>query len=321
MKNQFLKKYKRILPVVIVAIVTIICIVCVKEKDRQKKMESTIEDTGINDYLNNGKQPSNSLLSDFGEALNEQPNDFVKDDMETVNADGESTENDVETSETDEEGEEDKWNVDFEVIRAEYIYDEQRNEIEIYYPQLCGLEDSAKEVRINALIEEDVMQIIGEKNKEGDHTLYCVGLDYKIKFLNERIISVLYEGWEGYVMRGHSALDDEAITVTIDIEEEKVITLQDVVTDFTELSDMLLADKFEHITMWEGKAGGYQVSMEYKECEDKLENDLREKYQEWYTDGKNFVIIIEKRADYNEYAISNESVEHILDAGFLRKLE
>lgn len=305
MKNQFLKKNKWILPVIIAVIVIIICIAFIKEKDGK----------------NNRKQLPNSQLSDVRNAFNEQPNDFVKDDMETVKADEGSTENNAETFETGEEWEEDESKLNFEVIRAEYIYDEQRNEIEIYYPQFCGLEDSEKEERINALIEEDVMQIVGEKNKEGDDTLYCIGLDYKIKFLNERIISILYKGWDGYVMSGHAALDNEAITVTIDIEEEKVITLQDVVTDFTELSDMLLADKFEHITMWEGEAGGYKVSMEYEKDEDKLEDDLRGKYQHWYTDGKNFVIIIEKRADYNEYSISNESVGHILDAGFLRKLE
>ena len=50
--------------------------------------------------------------------------------------------------EKDEENKEDEWNVDFEIERAEYIYNEQQNEIEIYYPQLCGLEDSAKEERI-----------------------------------------------------------------------------------------------------------------------------------------------------------------------------
>ena len=155
--------------------------------------------------------------------------------------------------EKDEESKEDAWNVDFEIERAEYIYKEQRNEIEIYYPQLCGLEDSAKEERINALIEEDIMQIMGEKNKEGDDSLYCINFDYKIEFMNERIISIRYRGWDGYITTGHAALDDEVIATTIDIEEEKIVALQDVVTDLRELSDMLLAEEFESITLWEGE--------------------------------------------------------------------
>lgn len=319
MEKQLRKEYKWIFPVVVVGIIISICTACDEEKDEQVMMVSEIEEQ-LDDLAAETVNVGGESAEDDVETI-EADEANIADDKKNVETDRKSEEDNTETSETDEEGEADEWNVDFEDIGAEYIYKKQRNEIEIHYPKLCGLEDPEKEERINDLIEEDVMQIVGEKNKEGDDNLYCVGLDYKIKFLNERIISILYKGWEGYVTRGHAALDDEAIAVTIDIEEEKVITLQDVVTDFTELSDMLLADKFEHITMWEGEAGGYKVSMEYEKDEDKLEDDLRGKYQHWYTDGKNFVIIIEKRADYNEYSISNESVGHILDAGFLRKLE
>ena len=223
--------------------------------------------------------------------------------------------------EKDEESKEDEWNVDFEVERAEYIYEEQQNGIEIYYPQLCGFEDSAKEERINALIEEDVMQIIGEKNTEEDDSFYRVYLKYKIMFLNDRVISILYKGGDGYITTGHSGVNSTAIATTIDIEGEKVIALQDIVTDFTELSDMLLADEFEHITMWEGEAGGYPFSGEFGGTVDELEENLREKPQEWYTDGENFIFIHTKGRYYNEYSISIEAVGHMLDTEFLKKLE
>ena len=222
--------------------------------------------------------------------------------------------------EKDEESKEDEWNVDFEIERAEYIYEEERNEIKIYYPQLCGLEDSAKEERINALIEEDIMQIMGEKNKEGDDSLYCIKFDYKIAFMNERIISIRYRGWDGYITTGHAALDDEVIATTIDIEEEKIVTLQDVVTDLKELSDMLLADEFEGITVWEGVKGGYPFSGEFGGTVDELKENLREKPQEWYTDGENFIFVYMRGRYYNEYSSSFESVGHILDAEFLKKL-
>ena len=223
--------------------------------------------------------------------------------------------------EKDEENKEDEWNVDFEIERAEYIYEEQQNGIEIYYPQLCGFEDSAKEERINALIEEDVMQIIGEKNTEEDDSFYRVYLKYKIMFLNDRVISILYKGGEGYITTGHSAVNSTAIATTIDIEGEKVIALQDVVTDYTELSDMLLADEFEHITMWEGEAGGYPFSGEFGGTVEELEENLREKPQEWYTDGENFIFVYTKGRYYNEYSNSIEAVGHMLDAEFLKKLE
>ena len=218
----------------------------------------------------------------------------------------------------DEENKEDEWNVDFEIERAEYIYNELQNEIEIYYPQLCGLEDSAKEERINALIEEDIMQILGEKSKEGDDFFYCVDYDYKIEFMNERIISIRYRGWDGYITTGHASLYQEVITTTIDIEEEKEIALQDVVTDLRELSDMLLAEEYESITLWEGEKTPF--TREFGGTADELEENLREKPQEWYTDGENFIFVSMRTRYYQEYSISIESVGHILDAEFLKKL-
>ncbi|MCM1387729.1 MAG: DUF4163 domain-containing protein [Bacillus sp. (in: Bacteria)] len=218
---------------------------------------------------------------------------------------------------------EEEWDVDFEVVTDSYIFDEQQNGIEIYYPQLCGFEDSVKEERINALIKEDVMQIVGEKNTGGEDSFYRIYLNYKIMFFNDRVISILYKGGKGYITTGHASIDKEAIATTIDMEEERIITLQDVVTDLRELSEMLLADELEGITMWEGVKGGYPFSGEFSGTVDELEENLQEKQQEWYTDGENFIFISMDKysAYYNEYAISNESAEHILDAEFLKKLE
>lgn len=290
MRNGLNKEYKWI-----VFIMIIVCIAC-KTKGG-KKMEIFVSSAEqIYDSKNNGDENFAVQLSKIVDVLNEQRGGYIKDDQEA----------------------------DFRIIRELYIYMEQRNDIDIYYPQLSGLEDTEKENRINALIKEDVKKIIGEKNKEGDDTLYCINLDYEVKFLNERIISILYEGRRGYIMPGRARMLGKAIATTIDIEEEKIITLKEVVTDFTELSDMLLEDEFENITMWEGKAGTFEVSWEYKGYEDKeyeIEKDLREEERQWYTDGNNFIVILEEFQDYNEYSISNDLVKHILDEEFLKKLE
>ncbi|MBD5494197.1 MAG: DUF4163 domain-containing protein, partial [Lachnospiraceae bacterium] len=281
MKNQFIKVYKCILPVVIIGISVIICTACGKEE--QKMRVSVLVGEYLNESWNNGMQVLNVRLAEGWATFKESTDNLSEDNSEVVNANEESTEDNTTASQMDEEGKKDEWDVDFEVIRDGYIYYEQRNEIDIYYPQLIGFDDSAKEERINALIAEDVKKIIGDKNKEGDNTLYCISLDYEIKFLNERIISILYKGMYGYIMPGHG-LNAKVKTTTIDIEEEKVITLKDVVTDFTELSDMLMADEFEHVTMWEGSTGGYKISWIFKSGE-VLEENLRETYQQWYTDG------------------------------------
>ncbi|MDE5598945.1 MAG: hypothetical protein K2J04_14105, partial [Lachnospiraceae bacterium] len=103
-----------------------------------------------------------------------------------------------------------------------------------------------------------------------------------------------------------------------DIEEEKIVTLQDVVTDLRELSDMLLAEKFESITLWEGEQTPF--TREFRGTADKLEENLREEPQEWYTDGENFIFVSMRTRYYQEYSISIESVGHILDTEFLKKL-
>lgn len=319
MINHFLKWNKRISSVVITCIVIIICTACAKGEEEWKLMTSALEAGYINSYWNNGIQTSNTQISNDLAVLREQQGDLEKDNTETVKTDDESTEDNTVASQTDEESADDKWDVDFNIVRTVYLYNEQRSEIDIYYPQLSGFADSAKEERINALIEEDVKKIIRDE-KGDEYKVYCVSLDYEIKFLNKRIISILYDGMDGYITPGHG-LNGKALATTIDMEEERVIALKDVVTDYTELGDMLLADEFEHITKWEGKAGGYTVSWEYRGCEDNIEDDLRERYNQWYTDGDNFVIITEKRADYNEYSINIESVRRILDAEFLKKLE
>lgn len=220
----------------------------------------------------------------------------------------------------EEENKEAKWDVDFEIIREAYHYDEERNDINIYYPQLTGFVDAAKEKRINALIEEDVKKWIGETNKEGDDSLYCLDLDYEVKFLNDRMISILYKGGHGYITAGHG-YPAKAAATTIDMEEEKVIALKDI-ADVSKLGDMLLADEFQNITMWEGVIPDCKASEEIYIYDDGLDADLQERHS-WYTDGEHFIIVLVDTnfSDYLEYSIDIESVSPILDETFLKKLE
>lgn len=81
------------------------------------------------------------------------------------------------------------------------MYSMSNLEINIYFHQISGFEDTAKEERINTLIKQDVKKI-GKENKEDDDTLFCINLDYEVKFLNEQIISILYKGRRGYIMPG-----------------------------------------------------------------------------------------------------------------------
>ena len=236
---------------------------------------------------------------------------------------GQLPENVVETEKPDKESVADKEDTaqpEFQVVRQLYLYSDEWNDIYVYYPQLTGFEDAEKQERINTLIEMDAKEMIGEKNKEGDYAVYHLDLNCEVEFVNERIISVLYKGVRVNFMPKDARMTPKAMASTIDMEEEKVITLKDVVTDFSELSDMLLRDEFENITMWGGSTEGFEASVVVYESD--LETDLQARHQ-WYLDEENFIVIIPNtlRADYNAYSISIESVRHILDETFLKSIE
>ncbi|MDE7197427.1 MAG: DUF4163 domain-containing protein [Lachnospiraceae bacterium] len=312
MKKRFRRKWKRI---VVTILLVSICTACGKAQEdhmaadiadraalgaeQAVEMEAAVRTVG--ESVTNGE-----------EAVQTAETSAIEE-TETSES-GESTATEMSEDENKEAG----WDVDFEIKREAYHYNEERNDINIYYPQLTGFGDAIKEERINALIEENAKKWIGETNKEGDDSLYCLNLDYKVKFLNDRIISILYKGGHGYITAGHG-YPAKAVATTIDMEEEKVIALKDIITDFSELSDMLLADKFESITRWEGMEG-IEFSRTY-ESKGRVEQDLTEAKRQWYTNGDHLIIIFEKFNDYDEYSISIGSVSQILDETFLKKLE
>lgn len=284
MKNKFREKRERI---VAVFLLLSICTACGKAQEDHRTVDGEAVQTA-----------ETSVIEETETAQTEEKN----------------------VAAVEEENKEAKWDVDFEIIREAYHYDEERNDINIYYPQLTGFGDAAKEKRINALIEEDVKKWIGETNKEGDDSLYCLDLDYEVKFLNDRMISILYKGGHGYITAGHG-YPAKAAATTIDMEEEKVIALKDI-ADVSKLGDMLLADEFQNITMWEGVIPDCKASEEIYIYDDGLDADLQERHS-WYTDGEHFIIVLVDTnfSDYLEYSIDIESVSPILDETFLKKLE
>ncbi len=212
------------------------------------------------------------------------------------------------------------------IIKKEYSNQRRHNEIQIFYPQIQGLDDEGKEKRINYQIRKDATRLVSGIVYEKDNLWH--NLDYEIKFLNGKMISVCYEGRSGAtigVERGWPNI----LTTTVDIEAGKVLRLKDVVTDFDTLCEMLVEDEFEGITKWEGVAGN-TVSQEYRYTKQSV-GWIKERMIEgwippdatnfdWYTDGSRFVIVISQWNTYDEFAIDLSEVEDILDREFLEKL-
>lgn len=116
------------------------------------------------------------------------------------------------------------------------------------------------------------------------------------------------------------------MTTAIDLEEERILTLGDIITDFEVLCDRLMEDQFEDITKWEGTTERFsqQPYGGRKGLEEDLENYLEEgNYHriQWYIDGDRFVFVRNWGKYYHEYAIKIDAIRDILSEEFLSLLE
>ena len=150
------------------------------------------------------------------------------------------------------------------IVKKEYRNQRRNNDIQVFYPQIQGLDDEGKEKRINYQIRKDATRLVSGELYKNDNLWH--NLDYKIKFVNGEIISILYKGFSG-VNIGYPGAGlrtyPEILTTTVDIEEGKILRLEDIVTDFDTLCEMLIEDEFEGITKWDGVAGN-TVSQQYR---------------------------------------------------------
>ena len=181
------------------------------------------------------------------------------------------------------------------IVKKEYRNQRRNNDIQVFYPQIQGLDDQ---------IRKDATRLVSGELYKNDNLWH--NLDYKIKFVNGEIISILYKGFSG-VNIGYPGAGlrtyPEILTTTVDIEEGKILRLEDIVTDFDTLCEMLIEDEFEGITKWDGVAGN-TVSQQYgypKESVDWIKERMIEGWVsrdatnfDWYTDGSRFVIVISK---------------------------
>lgn len=212
----------------------------------------------------------------------------------------------------------DKLSTPIYYLTQEYSINNEEKSIEISYPQITGFYDTQKEKRINLLIKEDIMKL-SECDDTEDKWVFCMYLDYEVKFISNKLISIVYKGFSGPSLPGRG-FPNRLMATTIDIEEEKVLTINDVISDYEALNLMMLEDQFYNTTMWDGIAGQHKISEEYRRYEEKVLEHLLEgsdNDMEWYTDGRHFIIVtFMTYYYYNEYSIELNSVKNILKQEF-----
>ena len=235
----------------------------------------------------------------------------------------------------------------FQFEETTYDYKNEYCLVNLSYPQMVGSRDKEKESKINRLIEDDVKKLmeLAAPDEENGYIFEIGTFLYEIEYADEKFISISYDGYAQYFSPG-KGFDSSMMATTIDCEEMKVLELKDVVSDLDGLCQMLLDDRFEGITLWDGVGDLEKVSTTYRgdgaECDllEDLNGDNRD--IEWYIKerkmsfsdrwsafwgdevdkalaGKDFVIVILKD-NYNEYAIDMRQIRELLKEDFVESM-
>jgi len=225
----------------------------------------------------------------------------------------------------------------FQFEETTYTYKDEYYDVDkLVYLQMVGSRDKEKERKINQLLEDDRKKVM---EMEPPDSYPDDGWEYRfhvgthrcdVEYADEKFISISYSGWVVRQRKGPYGLPTTMMATTIDCEEMKVLELKDVVSDLNGLCQMLLDDRFEGITLWDGVGDLEKVSTTYRwagaECgllEDlngddrdiewyikEREMSFSERWSAFWGDevdkalaGKDFVIVTLRDYYYHEYAI------------------
>ena len=237
-----------------------------------------------------------------------------------------------------------------------YTYEDEYYDVDkLVYLQMVGSRDKEKERKINQLLEDDRKKVM---EMEPPDSYPDDGWEYRfhvgthrcdVEYADEKFISISYSGWVVRQRKGPYGLPTTMMATTIDCEEMKVLELKDVVSDLNGLCQMLMEDRFKHITAWDGEPDldFYKVSTTYSR--EGAERDLLETLNgndreiEWYIKerkmsfserwsafwgdevdkalaGKDFVIVTLRDYYYHEYAIDMRQIRELLKEDFVESM-
>ena len=243
----------------------------------------------------------------------------------------------------------------FQFEETTYTYkDEYYDVFKLVYLQMVGSRDKEKERKINQLLEDDRKKVMEMEPPDSypddgwEYGFYVGTHRCDVEYADEKFISISYSGWVVRQVKGPYGLPATMMATTIDCEEMKVLELKDVVSDLNGLCQMLMEDRFKHITAWDGETDSdfYKISTTYSR--EGAERDLLETLNgndreiEWYIKerkmsfsdrwsafwgdevdkalaGKDFVIVILKD-NYDEYAIDMRQIRELLKEDFVESM-
>ena len=242
----------------------------------------------------------------------------------------------------------------FQFEETTYTYqDEYYDVFKLVYLQMVGSRDKEKERKINQLLEDDRKKVMEMEPPDSypddgwEYGFYVGTHRCDVEYADEKFISISYSGWVVRQRKGPYGFPATMMATTIDCEEMKVLELKDVVSDLNGLCQMLLDDRFEGITLWDGVGDLEKVSTTYRwagaECgllEDlngddrdiewyikEREMSFSERWSAFWGDdvdkalaGKDFVIVTLRDYYYHEYAIDMRQIRELLKEDFVKSM-
>ena len=108
-----------------------------------------------------------------------------------------------------------------EVTKQKYV----KKEVEIYYPQVAGLNNSNNQKKINEIIKNEALKAMNYY--DGDYSDLSLKIDYKILFNSTNLLSIQYSGL-GYV-KGAAHPNNLFFTTNINVKKGNRFRLKDIV--------------------------------------------------------------------------------------------
>lgn len=243
----------------------------------------------------------------------------------------------------------------YDIQKGHYLVGtEKSNTIEVYYPQIDSVsvlpEDAEQEViieRINndilktVLLREGSTNFFAEQNAsstatpgESKREAKVISTYYRVQTANEKIISVLYEEMISTI--GNPS-NYGAVGTTISLAENRLLQLNEMITDFDALLTLLETDQFTPIPYYDTTPPPFSeviASTSYmrEEIIEILKNNNKrtffieeeegaeilweQRVFDWYLWDNKLVMIYLDNKYYNQYFIELEKIRNIIDDTF-----
>ena len=236
------------------------------------------------------------------------------------------------------------------------IGNETQTEVEIEYPQIDSIsmlpEDTEQNIVIEqmhsdfektALFRKGALAYFMEQaydtttGEQKFPEVIFANTDYRVQTANDKIVSVFFE--ESVSPIGGS-FNYSAAGVTISLEENRVLQLSEMITDFDMLFTLLQTDQFTPIPYWQDNPKPFsQVLTEttnmkeewieilknnnkrtfFVEAENGAEILWETREFEWYLWDNKLVLIYLGDKYYQQYFIELEKIKDIIDTDFYEK--